>query len=65
MMRQTKRATQEPTTGARNCLRTCHNTRGCDRCGAAPAVVHVPTRAPGAFCERCCPCCGALSGAGD
>jgi hypothetical protein len=41
-----------------NCMRVRGTRRVCDRCGAVPVVLHVPTRQRGQFCPTCCPCCG-------
>jgi len=29
----------------------------CEKCGRKPAVLHMPTRKRGWYCESCCPAC--------
>jgi hypothetical protein len=39
------------------CFQTRRSIETCRACGKGSAVVHLPTKYTGYYCEKCCPAC--------
>ena len=51
-----------PDAEAKRCFQTSRFQAKCDTCGQTPALLHIPLKKPGRYCEKCCTVCSEGTG---
>jgi hypothetical protein len=41
----------------KSCIQSSSVHGACDKCGQRPAILHMPAKKRGWYCEACCPAC--------